>query len=133
MAIPQNRFPKYAHSPFTFVRDGVKTIVEADGKMTIRQKNIHDDDDDVIDTSAKFVLKLHTMLKAERPFEFRFRDITARFETKKITLKQKDEDGNFDEIITTDNYIIELTNMLRATRSVEYIDAPYKAEEDSNL
>lgn len=133
MPLTQKKFRKYIHSPFTLARDGVTSIVEADGKITIRQKHYHPDDneDDVIETSAAFILKLYTMLGAERPLEFKFRDITAKLEVKQIIIKQEDNELNFDEVIINDKYITELNKMLRATRTVEYTDVPYRTEENT--
>lgn len=55
----QNKFPKYVHSPFSFSLEGVRAIVESNGKIAIHQN------DDVIDTSVAFINKLSIMLKVE--------------------------------------------------------------------
>ena len=123
----QNKFPKYTHSPFTYALEGVRAIVEANGKIAIHQN------EDVVDTSVAFINKLSIMLKVERPFTLEIGDIKTELKIGGlIDIKQSDLEGNFDLIKTTNIFIFELSQMLRATRTIEWMDKPYR-NYDSDL
>lgn len=123
----QSKFPKYMHSPFSYSLDGVRAVVESNGKIAIHQN------EDVIDTSVAFINKLNIMLKVERPFNLEVGDIKAELKHNGlIDIRQYDSADTeaFDLIRTTNIFISELSQMLRATRTIEWMDKPYRNDDN---